>query len=130
MADGISTLCMVGIGFIFFIFAPQLAGIFTQTDEIKDMIISVLRLIAFFQPFAALTQILTSALQGAGDTKFPMYATLIGIWVIRVGIGYILAVQLGYGLVGVWWGYALDLLLRSVLLLIRFLKGKWQTIVI
>lgn len=130
MADGISTICMVGIGIVFFIFAPQLAGIFTQTDEIKNMIISVLRLIAFFQPFAALTQILTSALQGAGDTKFPMYATIIGIWVIRVGIGYILAVRLGYGLLGVWCGYALDLLLRSVLLLIRFLKGKWQTIVI
>lgn len=77
-----------------------------------------------------MTQILTSALQGAGDTKFPMYATIIGIWVIRVGIGYILAVRLGYGLLGVWCGYALDLLLRSVLLLIRFLKGKWQTIVI
>ncbi len=130
LADGISTICMLGIGIIFFIFAPQLAGIFTKTKEIKDMIISVLRLIALFQPFVALTQILTSALQGAGDTKFPMYATLIGIWVIRVGVGYILAVQLGFGLLGVWWGYALDLLLRSILLLIRFLRGKWQTIVI
>jgi len=90
----------------------------------------VLRLIAFFQPFAALTQIMTSALQGAGDTKFPMYATLIGIWVIRVGIGYLLAVTFNLGLFGVWCGYAMDITIRGILLLIRFLRGKWQKIMI
>ena len=128
LSDIIATICMLIIGLIFFIFAPNLASIFTDTKKIQDMVVTVLRLIALFQPFAALTQIFTSALQGAGDTKFPMYATLIGIWVCRVGLGYLLGAKFGLGLLGVWIGYALDLTIRGILLLKRFLKGNWQNI--
>ena len=60
---------MVGIGVIFFIFAPQLVSIFTDTKEVQEMVVKVLRLIALFQPFAAITQIFSSALQGAGGHK-------------------------------------------------------------
>lgn len=130
LSDWITTIIMVLIGILFYIFAPQLASIFTDTIEIKEKVVMVLRLIAFFQPFAALTQIMTNALQGAGDTKFPMYATLIGIWVIRVGIGYLLAVIFNLGIFGVWCGYAMDITIRGILLLIRFLRGKWQKIMI
>lgn len=125
-----TTILMVSIGIIFFIFAPQLASIFTNTKEVQEMVIRVLRLIALFQPFAAITQIFTSALQGAGDTKFPMYSTLIGIWGIRVGIGYLFGVLLGFGLIGVWMAYVIDITIRGILLLKRFLNGKWKKIVI
>ncbi|MDT8716021.1 hypothetical protein IAI10_05095 [Clostridium sp. 19966] len=121
---------MVCIGIVFFIFAPELASLFTQTKEVQELVVRVLRLIALFQPFAAMTQIFTSALQGAGDTKFPMYATLIGIRGGRVGVGYLLGVIFGFGLFGVWIGYALDITVRGLLLLVRFFNGKWQKIVI
>ena len=130
LSDFITTIFMVGIGVIFFIFAPQLVSIFTDTKEVQEMVVKVLRLIALFQPFAAITQIFSSALQGAGDTKFPMYTTLIGIWVVRVGGGYLLGVILGLGLFGVWLGYALDITIRGIFLLKRFLNGKWQEIII
>lgn len=130
LSDFITTIFMVGIGVIFFIFAPQLVSIFTDTKEVQEMVVKVLRLSALFQPFAAITQIFSSALQGAGDTKFPMYTTLIGIWVVRVGGGYLLGVILGLGLFGVWLGYALDITIRGIFLLKRFLNGKWQEIII
>jgi Na+-driven multidrug efflux pump len=107
-----------------YLFAPQLAALFTKTQEVRDMVVMVVRLIAFFQPFAALTQVFTSALQGAGDTKFPMVATLIGIWAVRVGLGYFLAVTLQMGLLGIWMGYVTDVVLRGLLLLLRFTRGK------
>lgn len=124
----ISTGFMILIGLIFFIFAPQLAALFTDTNEIQNLVISVLRIIALFQPFTALVQIMTNALQGAGDTKFPMYSTFIGIWGIRIGIGYLLAIYFKLGLVGVWCAYVLDVTVRGLLLLGRFHKGKWQRI--
>lgn len=126
----LSTLCMVVIGALFYIFASPLAALFTSTTETQDMVVSVLRIIALFQPFSALVQVMTSALQGAGDTKFPMYATLIGIWGIRLGIGYGLAVSMNLGLQGVWYAYALDLVVRGIILLIRFQRGKWQSIAV
>lgn len=124
----ISVVCMSVIGIVFYVFAPQLAALFTSTAEVQYMVVDVLRLIAFFQPFSALVQIITNALQGAGDTKFPMYATLVGIWGIRLGVGYILAVYANLGLVGVWSAYALDITLRGIVLFIRFYRGKWKTI--
>ena len=98
--------------------------------SVQLMVINILRLISLFQSFIAITQIFTSALQGAGDTKFPMYATLIGIWGIRVGIGYLLGVILSFGLFGVWMAYALDITIRGILLIIRFNYGKWKSIII
>ena len=121
---------MVVIGILLFIFAPQIVTIFTNTKEVQIMVVNVLRLIALFQCFIAITQIFTSALQGAGDTKFPMYATLIGIWGVRVGIGYFLGVIMNMGLFGVWIAYALDITVRAFLLMIRFNHGKWKSITI
>lgn len=126
----ITTICMMAMGIFLFIFSPQIVKIFTNTIEVQTMVIDVLRLIALFQCFIAITQIFTSALQAAGDTKFPMYATLIGIWGFRVGIGYLLGVVMNWGLFGVWMAYALDITVRAFLLMIRFKHGKWRSIVI
>ena len=125
---GLSCVCMMIIGMIFYVFAMPLASLFTSTKEVQVLVADVLRIIAFFQPFSALVQVITNALQGAGDTRFPMYSTFLGIWGIRLGIGYILAIPFGLGLKGVWYAYALDLTIRGILLLIRFCRGKWKTI--
>lgn len=124
----ISTISMVIIGIIFYIFAPQLAQLFTKTEEIQKLVVKVLRIIAFFQPFTSLVQIMTYSLQGAGDTKFPMYITFLGIWGIRIGIGYILGIHFKLGLVGVWYVYSLDVIIRGIILLIRFKGEKWKKI--
>lgn len=130
LADIITTACMVLIGILLFIFAPQIVKIFTNTDQVQIMVINVLRLIALFQCFIAITQIFTSALQGAGDTKFPMYTTLVGIWGVRVGIGYFLGIIMNFGLFGVWIAYAIDITVRAFILIIRFNHGKWKSIAI
>lgn len=130
LADIITTVCMIVIGILLFIFAPQIVKIFTSTVEVQIMVVNVLRLIALFQCFIAITQIFTSALQGAGDTKFPMYATLVGIWGVRIGIGYFLGIIMNFGLFGVWIAYAIDITVRAFLLIIRFNHGKWESIAI
>ena len=80
--------------------APQLAAMFTDTEAVQQDVAAVLRIIAFFQPFFALVQIMTYALQGAGDTRYPMAATFFGIWGIRIVFGYLLAVSCSLGLSG------------------------------
>ncbi len=124
----LSTAFMVVIGLVFYIFAPNLASLFTKDPLVKEQVVMVLRIIALFQPFLAITQVITSALQGAGDTKFPMYSSLIGIWGVRVLGVYILSVRLDYGLRGVWIAYAFDISLRGIILMLRFLRGKWKEI--
>lgn len=128
MSYFLATGFMIIVGAIFYIFAPLLAQLFSKDLEVIDLVVKVLRIIALFQPFLCITLVITSALQGAGDTKFPMYSTLIGIWGVRVLGVYILGMRLNLGLVGVWLAYALDVTVRGIILMIRFIKGKWKEI--
>ena len=123
-----STIVMVVLGLVFYIYAPFFARLFTKDIEVISQVVQVLRLIALFQPFLSMTLVITSALQGAGDTKFPMYASFIGIWGIRVIGVYLLGIRFNYGLVGVWVAYAIDITIRGILLYYRFIKGHWQSI--
>ncbi len=124
----ICALIMGGLGACMFIFARPLAALFTDTVEVQDYVVQVLHLIGIVQPFSALVQVMTNSLQGAGDTEFPMYVTFIGVWGLRTGLGFVFAVVLGFGLIGAWTAYSLDLIVRGLLLLYRFRKGHWQNI--
>lgn len=103
---------------------------FTDEIEIQKLVISVIRIVAFIQPASSATTVISSALQGAGETKFPMYTTIFGIWGIRVLFGYIFAIKCGFGLVGIWLAYAMDMVVRSILLMIKYLVTKWDKIMI
>lgn len=126
----LSTIFMVIIGIIFYVSVPFVVKEFTHNIEIDSLVISIVRIIAIFQPFLSLTFVISSALQGAGDTKFPMYLTLIGIWLIRVILGYILAIIFHMGIIGIWIAYSIDITFRGIILLIRFLRGYWSNIII
>jgi Na+-driven multidrug efflux pump len=128
MSYYLATVVMVILGVVFYLFAPWLAGIFSRDPVVIQQVVSVLRIIALFQPFLCITLVITSALQGAGDTKFPMYSTFIGIWGIRVLGVYVASVLFRLGLVGVWLIYALDVTVRGIILMVRFMRGKWQEI--
>lgn len=129
-ANALSTIFMVSMGIIIFIFAPFFAAAFSSTPEVQMLTVGVLRMIAFFQPCSAITQVIESALQGAGDTRYPMFLTLFGIWGIRVCIGYFFGIICGFGLIGVWTAYIIDISVRGFLLLRRFNGGKWQMVAI
>ena len=130
IAYGLSAVSGVIIGVAILLLAPQLTALFTKTAEIQQMASQVLRIPAVVMPFSALVQIMNNALQGAGDTKFPMYTTFFGIWGIRVCVGYLLGVVLGLGLLGVWLAYGLDVIVRGLLLWCRYRRGAWMKIAI
>lgn len=124
----IGTIFMIAIGLLNIIFAQQIADLFTKDTLVKTNIVYILRITSLFEPLTAITLIITPALQGAGDTKLPMLFTLFGIWIFRVCGCYLLVQRLGYGVNAVLFTVFLDLFIRSILLLIRFKKRKWQEI--
>lgn len=130
MAFVLSTLSGLAIGIVTLLFLPQLTALFTETAEVRQMVQSIMVVPVVIMPFSALVQIMTNALQGAGDTKFPMYTTFFGIWGIRVCLGYALGKTLGLGLFGVWTAYGLDMALRGLLLWRRYRQENWTKIAI
>ena len=120
ITTGIAVIFMSFIGVLLFTLSPFAASWFTDQTEVIDMVITALRIDAFAQPFLAIGLVLAGALQGAGDTKSPMYSTAIGMWLIRVVGVYVLCIYLGMGIAGVWLSIAIDLFLRAIYLLLRY----------
>ncbi|GEL12980.1 hypothetical protein LCO01nite_05290 [Lapidilactobacillus concavus] len=51
--------------------------------------------------------------------------SLLTMWVIRVGIGYIVGIILGYGLPGIYLVWVCEWALRGTIFLIRFKGKRW-----
>ncbi|PGT88249.1 MATE family efflux transporter [Bacillus sp. AFS040349] len=127
-----ATLCtwiavgsMTLLGAILFIFGSWAGGFFTDDQDVITSIGTALKVSGIFQPFLALLLILTGAFQGANNTKFPMYLTAVGMWAIRTSLVYLLGIQLGWGLLGVWLAIGIDIAFRAVVLTVQFVRGKW-----
>ena len=68
-----------------------------------------------------------STLRATGDTVYPFVIGVIFQWSVAVGVSYVIGIPLGFGLVGMWVGFALDENIRGVILVCRWRSGKWRT---
>ena len=142
VALGLGCAIMTLMGVVFFTFAPDMLRLFSPHEHQQPIIdagVPILRLVAFAMPPLSCIIVLTGALRGAGDTRYPILLTWIGFLVIRIPLAYLLTrseVHLGsltipgwdLGLIGAWLAMFADLLVRGVLFLARFLSGRWKTI--
>lgn len=122
---GLGILLMLSIGLPLWLLAPFLLGRFTGDSAViqEAQIIVTGSLLGI--PVTVGTQVMAATWQGLGQSKLPLYATTIGMWLVRVLLGYLLIVPLGLGLWGVALATNLDNLWRSLFLLWRFQqKGR------
>ena len=85
-------------------------------------------LLGAMMPLLAVEFAIGGSLRGAGDTRFPLVATILGLLVMRCGLAA-LATYLG---LAVFWVYAAlvgDYLLKGSMLIWRFYRGRWKTVV-
>lgn len=75
-------------------------------------------------PATAGTLIMTAIWQGLGNARLPFYATTIGMWVIRIGLGYLIGIVWQQGLSGVWMATVLDNIFRWCFLSYLYKKEK------
>jgi putative MATE family efflux protein len=115
-------------GVVFMVVPRFLLGIFTNDQRVIDAGVGALTVIGIGQPAQAVIFTLGGALRGSGDTRFPLVATIVNWFVVRLPLAYVLAFPLGLGLTGVWAGIAADYFVRAGLLAWRFNSGAWQKV--
>ncbi len=120
-----ATVALVGLGLLCIPFTSWLASLYSTDPEVIAMASLVVRINCCFMLFWATTFVLPSGLKGAGDAKYAMATTLIGMFLFRLILGYVLGVVLDFGLVGVWFGMFFDWIVRSILYVLRLRSGKW-----
>ncbi len=70
---------------------------------------------------------LTNALRAANDVRYPMFCAIASMMLLRLGGGYILAVQFGLGAIGIWIAMVADWICRAICFTTRFRGTKWLT---
>ena len=118
-------LIMLVSATLMFIFAPQLIGLLIKDSAVIGLGAMVLRIQAFAEPCLAITNISSGIFKGTGDTKWPFYIAVIGMWIVRIIPAAILIKVFNVGLVGIWIPMALDWLVRASISLYRFKGDKW-----
>ena len=122
----LSTIALVVIAIIFIPFARNIVSLFTTNKEIIHLAAVVLIVNSVCIPLWSISFVLPSGLKGAGDVKYTLVTAIIGMWLFRITLGYLLGVVLKFGLIGVWLGMVIDWAVRGSLYYIRFKKGKWK----
>ncbi len=120
-----SVMVMSVCATLMFIFAPQLMGLFIADRLVIAMGVQVLRIQAFAEPCLAIASVSAGLLRGAGDTKWPFYIAVAGMWIVRISLAVLMIKGFHFGLVGIWIPMAVDWVVRTIVSL-RHMKGdKW-----
>ena len=99
---------------------------FTNSTDVKLLLgAGVILLVALFQPLNGIVFVLDGLLIGARDTRFLMWAMLIGALGIFVPISW-MSLNWGWGLTGIWAGVGALMSWRLVTLLYRFFSRSWS----
>ncbi|MGN9160390.1 MATE family efflux transporter [Clostridium sulfidigenes] len=84
IAVGVSTVITI----LILIFGKYLMGVFTDTAELVDLSMHMMRILAVGYIAMAVTQSLSGVMRGAGDTMTPMWISLITTVILRVPVAY------------------------------------------
>ena len=118
---------MVALSIVIVLFAEPIARYLIDDDEVVRLTVTFIYIMGLAQPLMAVEFTLGGCLRGAGDTRFPLVTTMVGLCGVRVGLAVLfvffdLPVEWIYGaLIG-------DYIVKAIMLLIRFHGGKWQLI--
>lgn len=111
---------------LIFIFPAPLISLYSSDPEVISMGVEAIRIFSFSQPFLAVVVVISGSLRGAGDIKFVMVSSFVGIWGFRILLTVLLDYFFHLGIMGVWVAYIADFFIRSMMYLLRFQRGKWK----
>ncbi len=112
---------------ILFIFKGQsVASIYTNDNAIINKLVPIMIILSLINPAQNSVLVLSGALKGAGETRWPLLTSLIGLLVIRIPLVLLFVNYLNFGLYGAWVATLIDKYVSLIILRIGFIKGKWR----
>jgi putative MATE family efflux protein len=122
-----NTICLVIVGLIFLLFAPQLIRIFSSDPAVVPYGVQCLRIVAAGFLFYGYGMVLTQAFNGAGDTRTPTLIYLCALWAFELPLAWLLAYPLGLGPKGAFIAIAMAFSLLALVAAWIFRQGWWKT---
>jgi MATE family, multidrug efflux pump len=126
---GIAGAAFIGISFLFL--PRQLLAIFGMHDPVVVEIgVQLLRVLSLSGLFVAVALTYTGGLQGTGDTRSPLYISIISQIIVPLGICFVIR-QIGrLDPLDIWIAILVGHATRCTLSVLRFNQGKWRGIAV
>jgi multidrug resistance protein, MATE family len=129
----VSLVYMMACGTLYLVIPRLLVAPFAARADpaefapVADITVVLLRFVAVYSIFDMINVVFASALRGAGDTRFPLAATVVLSWVAMLGPAYVGCVLLGFGIYVAWAAVSAYVVLLGLVMLGRFRAGGWKT---
>ncbi len=119
------------LGALFFLIPRQLLAIFGMHDgAVVEIGVQLLRVLAFSGLFITVALTYTGGLQGTGDTKSPLYISIISQIIVPLGICFIIQRTSRLDPIDIWIAILAGHATRCALSVLRFNQGRWRTIAV
>jgi len=126
---GLSVAAFVGLFFLFF--PRQLLAVFGMHDAVVvDVGVQLLRVLSVSGLFITVALAYTGGLQGTGDTKSPLYISMISQILVPLGICFVIRQTGTLDPIDIWLAILAGHVTRCVLSVLRFRQGKWRAIAV
>ena len=126
---GVSSAAFVGILFMFL--PHQLLAIFGMRDPAVVAIgVQLLRVLSVSGLLIAVALTYTGGLQGTGDTKSPLYISIISQIIVPLGICFVIQRTSTLDPIDIWIAIFVGHATRCLLSLVRFNQGRWKAIAV
>jgi MATE family multidrug resistance protein len=119
-------LAVMGACSLVFLAAPELLlRPFGASAEVLVTGLALMRVAAAFQLGDAVAMVGLGVLNGAGDTRFTMRASVACAWLVKLPVGVGLALGLGLGATGAWLGLTAEIAAVALLCVLRIRGARW-----
>jgi putative MATE family efflux protein len=131
VSQGFRQCCLLASGTalvlvsLILLFGHHIAGAFTQTREVIDLSMRMLRILAIGYISFSVSMVLWGVIRGAGDAMSPLWANLINVTIIRVPSAFLFVHLLGkpealmYSMLAGW-------LFNLFMAIFTYRRGKWR----
>ena len=121
----------VVVGLLFFVVPRPMLAIFGMGGGIAaDIAVELMGYLAFSGVFITVALTYTGGLQGTGDTRSPLYISIVSQVVVPLGICAVLQATSGLEAHNIWLAILIGHAARGGLSVARFRQGKWRTIAV
>jgi Na+-driven multidrug efflux pump len=126
---GLAVAAVIGV---FFLFMPRLLlAVFGMIEPtVVDIGAQLLRVLSVSGLFIAVALTYTGGLQGTGDTRSPLYISIVSQIIVPLGICFVIQQTGTLDPIDIWVAILVGHAMRCALSVLRFNQGKWRSIVV
>jgi putative MATE family efflux protein len=121
----------IAVGALFLVLPRQLLALFGMNEpQVVEIGVQLLRVLSLSGLFIAVALTYTGGLQGTGDTRSPLYISIVSQVIVPLGICAVVERVATLDPLDIWIAILVGHMTRCTLSVMRFNQGKWRTIVV